>query len=170
MQCYNRISTEMMIRAKVVAVQEVDSENDINGYPIKTIQYDIKQIKMFKGPDHDIEAILTDSSSAMCGVTLETNGKNEYLITGRPEADGKMHVNLCDLIMPWDTISSAQKRGLDHRYQRGCECKITSCISLPCPISAPDECLWTDWVTVSGLQAKYLSCMKRADGSCSWYR
>lgn len=39
--------------------------------------------QMFKGPDQDIEAIFTAPSSAQCGVTLETSGK-EYLITGTP--------------------------------------------------------------------------------------
>lgn len=37
--------------------------------------------QMFKGPNQDIEAVYTAPSSAVCGVTLETNGK-EYLITG----------------------------------------------------------------------------------------
>lgn len=36
---------------------------------------------MFKGSNQDIDAIYTASSSAMCGVTLDTNGK-EYLIAG----------------------------------------------------------------------------------------
>lgn len=37
--------------------------------------------QMFKGPNQDIDAIYTAPSSAVCGVTLDTNGK-EYLITG----------------------------------------------------------------------------------------
>ena len=36
---------------------------------------------MFKGPSDDIDAIYTAPTSAVCGVTLEKNGK-EYLITG----------------------------------------------------------------------------------------
>lgn len=102
-----------MIRAKLVGQQEVNVGNDIYGHPIKRIKYDIKQIKvceilcsmqlyklkssmnmnvffffclnhqMFKGPNQDFEAIYTAPSSAVCGVTLETNG-NEYLITGTP--------------------------------------------------------------------------------------
>lgn len=36
---------------------------------------------MFKGPNQDIDAIYTAPSSAVCGVTLETSGK-EYLVTG----------------------------------------------------------------------------------------
>ncbi|KAG9334548.1 hypothetical protein JZ751_007484 [Albula glossodonta] len=72
----------VVIRAKVVARKEVDSGNDIYGNPIKRIQYDIKQIKMFKGPDHDMETVFTAPSSAVCGVSLDTSGKKEYLISG----------------------------------------------------------------------------------------
>lgn len=38
---------------------------------------------MFKGPDQPIEVIFTAPSSAVCGVTMDTNGKKEYLISGR---------------------------------------------------------------------------------------
>lgn len=37
---------------------------------------------MFKGPDQDIEAVLTAPVSAVCGVTLDAGGKKEYLISG----------------------------------------------------------------------------------------
>lgn len=36
---------------------------------------------MFKGPNQNIDAIYTASSSAVCGVTLDTNGQ-EYVIAG----------------------------------------------------------------------------------------
>lgn len=39
-------------------------------------------LQMFKGPAEDIQYIYTASSSAVCGVTLETGGKKEYLIAG----------------------------------------------------------------------------------------
>lgn len=40
--------------------------------------------QMFKGPDHHIDVIFTAPSSAVCGVTnLDTNGKKEYLISGK---------------------------------------------------------------------------------------
>jgi len=39
---------------------------------------------MFKGPDGEI-TIFTGPSSALCGVNLESNGKKEYLITGKSE-------------------------------------------------------------------------------------
>ncbi|XP_011844986.1 PREDICTED: metalloproteinase inhibitor 2 isoform X1 [Mandrillus leucophaeus] len=162
-----------VIRAKAVSEKEVDSGNDIYGNPIKRIQYEIKQIKMFKGPEKDIEFIYTAPSSAVCGVSLDVGGKKEYLIAGKAEGDGKMHITLCDFIVPWDTLSTTQKKSLNHRYQMGCECKITRCPMIPCYISSPDECLWMDWVTeknINGHQAKFFACIKRSDGSCAWYR
>lgn len=38
--------------------------------------------QMFKGPSNAIDAFYTARSSAMCGVSLETDGRKEYLITG----------------------------------------------------------------------------------------
>ncbi|KAM3863544.1 metalloproteinase inhibitor 2-like [Diretmus argenteus] len=166
-------NAEVVIRAKVVGVGEVDAGNDIYGNPIKRVKYDIKQVKMFKGPDRDIDAVYTAPSSAMCGVTLETNGKNEYLFTGKLESDGTMHVTLCDFIESWESMSATQKKGLIERYQMGCDCKITRCTSIPCMISSQDECLWTDWViekNINGPQAQHFACIKRSDGSCAWYR
>ncbi|MGH0119439.1 UNVERIFIED_CONTAM: hypothetical protein FKN15_024182 [Acipenser sinensis] len=204
---YIAVSLIPVIRAKVVGGKEVVSGNDIYGNPIKRIQYEIKQLKMFKGPDKLIMAVFTAPSSAVCGVTLETNGKKEYLISGRvtgqycpgacglacklpraalssdaialrwlhskAEGDEKMHVTLCDFIIPWESLSATQKKSLNQRYQMGCKCKISRCPSIPCMITAPDECLWTDWVTeksINGRQAKHYSCIKRNDGSCAWYR
>ncbi|KAG5262395.1 hypothetical protein AALO_G00274690 [Alosa alosa] len=166
-------NADVVIRAKVVGGKEVHSGNDIYGNPIKRIQYDIKQIKMFKGPDRDIEFVYTAPSSAVCGVTLDTTGKKEYLISGKAEANGKMHVTLCDLIMPWEAMSATQKKSLSQRYQMGCECKIVRCTSFPCEVSTPEECLWTDWLTeklINGRQANHYACIKRGDGSCAWYR
>lgn len=166
-------NADIVIRAKVVGEKEVDSGNDVYGNPIKRIQYEVKQIKMFKGPTQDIESIFTAPVSAVCGVTLDTSGKKEYLISGKAEAAGSMHVTLCDYIMLWDSMSPTQKKSLSQRYQTGCDCKIVRCPSLPCEISSPEECLWTDLMTekqVYGRQANHYACVKRADASCSWYR
>ncbi|XP_026216963.1 metalloproteinase inhibitor 2b [Anabas testudineus] len=165
-------SADIVIRAKVVGRQEIEVGNNIYGYPVTQIKYDIKQLKMFKGPNQDIDAIYTASSSAVCGVTLDASGK-EYLITGRLNSDGKMHVTLCHFIEPWTDLTETQEKSLTQRYEMGCECKITRCTSIPCTISSPVECLWTDWViekTVNGEQAKHFACIKRSDDSCAWYR
>ncbi|KAK5914020.1 hypothetical protein CgunFtcFv8_008488 [Champsocephalus gunnari] len=164
--------SDVVIRGKVVGVQEVDAGNDIYGNPIKRIKYDIKQIKMFKGPSDDVDAIYTAPTSAVCGVTLEKNGK-EYLITGKLKDDGTMHITLCDFLQPWDELSETQKKSLTQRYEMGCGCKITRCTSIPCMVSSPAECLWTDWLIekkVYGGQAKHFACIKRSDDSCAWYR
>uniref|UniRef100_A0A3B4F6I6 Metalloproteinase inhibitor 2 n=1 Tax=Pundamilia nyererei TaxID=303518 RepID=A0A3B4F6I6_9CICH len=116
--------SQPVIRAKVVGEREVDSGNDIYGNPIKRIQYEVKQIKMFKGPTQDIESVFTAPVSAVCGVTLDATGKKEYLISGKAEASGSMHVTLCDYIMPWDSLSTTQKKSLSQRYQMGCDCKV----------------------------------------------
>lgn len=167
-------NADVVIRAKAMSAKEVDSGNDIYGNPIKRIQYEIKQIKMFKGPDKDIEFIYTAPSTAVCGRLLDTGGKKEYLIAGKSEGNGKMHITLCDLVSTWDSLSPTQKKSLNQRYQMGCECKISRCLSIPCFVSSSDECLWTDWAmeknNVDGRQAKHYACIKRSDGSCAWYR
>lgn len=46
--------------------------------------------------------------------------------TGKEEGGGRVHVTLCDYIMPWEALSAAQKKGLSQRYQMGCECKVST--------------------------------------------
>ncbi|KAL2299631.1 hypothetical protein Nmel_012476, partial [Mimus melanotis] len=51
--------------------------------------------------------------------------------------------------------------------------QITTCYSVPCSITAPNECLWTDWLLerrLYGHQARHYACIRRSDGTCSWYR
>lgn len=162
-------NANVVIRAKVVAHTEVSTGADTYGNPIQKIQYEIKQIKMFKGPDTTIENIFTAPSSAICGVTLE---KKEYLITGKLDEEGKMLVTLCDFISPWDQLTPMQKKSLNQRYQTECDCKIVRCASAPCYINSRSECLWTDWITekeIHGTQAKNYACIKRTNNSCAWY-
>lgn len=166
-------NADVVIRAKVVGRREVVTGNDAYGYPIKMIRYDVKQLKMFKGPDGEIDTIFTGPSSALCGVNLESNGKQEYLITGNLDSNGTLRINLCDYIESWESLSLTQKKSLGQRYQMGCDCKIVQCPIIPCSISEPVECLWTDWVlegTVQGTQAQHYTCVKRSDSSCAWYR
>lgn len=44
--------------------------------------------------------------------------------TGKLEADGTMHVTLCDFIEPWESTSATQKKSLTQRYEMGCDCKV----------------------------------------------
>uniref|UniRef100_A0A8B9H4H3 TIMP metallopeptidase inhibitor 2b n=1 Tax=Astyanax mexicanus TaxID=7994 RepID=A0A8B9H4H3_ASTMX len=77
--CSSKVSP-ITIRAKVIGQKEVVAGNDNYGNPIRKIQYDIKQMKMFKGPQQEIKAIFTAPISPVCGVSLER--EKEYLITG----------------------------------------------------------------------------------------
>ncbi|XP_069500032.1 metalloproteinase inhibitor 4 [Ambystoma mexicanum] len=164
----------IVIRAKISSEKVIsDSADPFN--PNKVIQYEIKQIKMFKGFEKikDVQYVYTPLHSSLCGIKLEANNKKQYLLTGQVSSAGKVHIHLCNYIEPWDDMSLAQKKSLSQRYQMGCDCKITMCYIMPCSINTPDECLWTDWLIerkFDGLQAKHFACIKRSDGSCSWYR
>ncbi|XP_077415340.1 metalloproteinase inhibitor 2-like [Vanacampus margaritifer] len=156
---------DVVIKAKVVG-KKVDDDF------FKPIKYDIKQTKMFKGPNKNFDAIYTAPTSSLCGVTLAKGV--EYLITGRLKSNSSsLHVNLCNFHEPWEKLSATQKKSLVQRYEMGCDCKITHCTSVPCAISSPAECLWTDYLTekiTNGKQAQHFACIKRNDGSCAWYR
>ncbi|KAK6312355.1 hypothetical protein J4Q44_G00180190 [Coregonus suidteri] len=158
-------NADVVIRAKVVGV-EAGSGN--------TIKYDIQQIKVFKRPDRDINAVVTPT---FCRTTLETN--KEYLITGSLNTDGTVNIMRCNFIRTWeassdttDALDSTLPKRLRLQGVMGNYSKIIPCSSLPCPISAPDECLWTDWLSnygQSGPQAQNFACIKRSDWSCAWY-
>lgn len=47
-----------------------------------------------------------------------------HFVSGKADDNGKMHVTLCDLIMPWESMSATQKKSLSQRYQMGCDCKV----------------------------------------------
>ncbi|KAK7939795.1 hypothetical protein WMY93_003121 [Mugilogobius chulae] len=81
-------NSDVVIRARVVGSHMIDAGNDIYGNAIKRVQYDIKMIKMFKGPNQNFDVIYTAPTSTVCGVTLETSSK-EYLIAGKLESDGQ---------------------------------------------------------------------------------
>ena len=59
-----------------------------------------------------------------CHLVIEMVDQSLALLAGKSEANGRMHVTLCDYIMPWDSLSNTQKKGLTQRYQMGCECKV----------------------------------------------
>ncbi|KAL9838947.1 LOW QUALITY PROTEIN: metalloproteinase inhibitor 4 [Geothlypis trichas] len=164
----------LVIRAKISSEKVVPASDDpLDSH--KMIRYEIKQIKMFKGFEKlkDVQYVYTPFDSSLCGVKLEANNKKQYLLTGQILSDGKVLIHLCNYIEPWDDLSLSQKKSLNQRYQMGCGCKITTCYSVPCSITAPNECLWTDWLLerrLQGHQARHYACIRRSDGTCSWYR
>lgn len=38
--------------------------------------------------------------------------------------EGKVYTGLCNLIEKWDKLTLAQRKGLNHRYHLGCNCKV----------------------------------------------
>ncbi|XP_051905557.1 metalloproteinase inhibitor 2-like [Hippocampus zosterae] len=155
---------DVVIKAKVVGVK---ADDDF----FKPIKYSIKQTKMFKGPDKNFDAIYTAPTSSLCGVTLAKGV--EYLITGSLKSNNSLHITLCNFLEPWEKLTATQRNSLVQRYEMGCDCKITPCTSIPCTISSPAECLWTDYLTekiTNGKQARHFACIKRNDNSCAWYR
>lgn len=164
----------LVIRAKISSEKVVPASADPTDTQ-KMIRYEIKQIKMFKGFEKvkDVQYIYTPFDSSLCGVKLEANSQRQYLLTGQVLSDGKVFIHLCNYIEPWEDLSLVQRESLNHHYHLNCGCHITTCYMVPCTISAPNECLWTDWLLeqkLYGYQAQHYVCMKHVDGTCSWYR
>lgn len=68
------------------------------------------------------DEIYTPSSSAACGVYLELN-KN-YVVSGGVEF-GKPFISLCGMIMPWESTTKRQRKGLRQLYKVGCQCQVS---------------------------------------------
>lgn len=39
--------------------------------------------------------------------------------------DGKVYTGLCNFNERWERLSLAQKKGINHRYQLGCNCRVS---------------------------------------------
>ncbi|XP_061701096.1 metalloproteinase inhibitor 2-like [Syngnathoides biaculeatus] len=162
--------TEVVIKATVVGKSEVSLKPG-GGNPgifdpsnFNVIKYDIQQTGAFKGPEKLFGSVFTATNSAACGVNL-VNG-TEYLLPGRLDDNGLLHVSLCSFVSRWEDLSATQKRGVMQRYQLGCDCKITFCSSTPCG-TTQSECLWTDFLM--GQLFRHFTCIKRSDGCCGWF-
>ncbi|XP_042589468.1 metalloproteinase inhibitor 3-like isoform X2 [Cyprinus carpio] len=148
-------SSDIVIRAKVI--EKVPSTvPGLTAYKIQTTE-------TFKQSDKKrIQVIYTPQTS--CGVILKNC---EYLLSGHVQ-DGRVVVNLCDLVKPWNKLSRVQKASLS-MYQRGCVCEISPCTGASCLIEIlQKKCLIR--VTSSGLDKKALQsiCLPGRGGFCSW--
>ncbi|XP_041935263.1 metalloproteinase inhibitor 3 isoform X1 [Alosa sapidissima] len=112
-------NSDIVIRAKVVG------KKLLKDGPFGTMRYTIKQMKMYKGFEkmQHVQHIYTDASESLCGVKFDIN-KYQYLITGRV-FDGKVYTGLCNFNERWERLSLAQKKGINHRYQLGCNCRVS---------------------------------------------
>ncbi|KAK3512569.1 hypothetical protein QTP70_017234 [Hemibagrus guttatus] len=159
--CYSPI----VFRAKVIGQKIASLNYHLHGE--KMIEYKIKLIKMFKGFDQvdTIQYIYTSVQESLCGVTLDAKNKVQYLLSGHLSHEGKVLVELCDITERWDNLLLAQKKNLKYRYQKGCECKISTCSKPRCRAMSANECAWYPYSrqTLQGV------CMKRTNGTCNWY-
>ncbi|XP_075688464.1 metalloproteinase inhibitor 4 [Rhinoderma darwinii] len=163
---------DIVVRARVIGEKIIPSTNSYDS----TVQYEIKVIKIFKGYEkmRDIHYVYTPSESSVCGVRLDVANKREYLLGGHIY-DNRVRINLCGLVYTWDSLSAFQIKSLSQTYvgyHLGCECKIKMCAVEICENLAPNECPWIDWqknYALDGQRAQNSACIKRRDGSCSWY-
>nr|XP_023660733.1 metalloproteinase inhibitor 4-like [Paramormyrops kingsleyae] len=165
---------ELVIRAKITREKVISPSNSSSSH-LKMIQYEIKLMKVFKGfkKVQDIRYLYTPFFSSLCGIKLDSSSKVQYLIFANIMSDGKVVVELCDFVEPWKQLTMTQKKNLNYRYHMGCTCKISTCHTLPCTANVEKECLWTDWLLedkLAGEQVRNSACIRRSDGSCSWYR
>ncbi|XP_062842756.1 metalloproteinase inhibitor 4-like [Trichomycterus rosablanca] len=156
--CYS----DIVIRAKVIGEQTVFPTDSLHGEEM--IEYKIKLIKMFKGFDKvdNLTYVYTSVHESLCGVRLDAKNKVQYLLSGSLFNQGKVEVELCGIVEPWDELPLAQRKNL-HRYQKGCECEISSCYEHHCR-ATKNKCVWHPYSeqTVFGV------CTKHANGSCGW--
>ncbi|XP_061830495.1 metalloproteinase inhibitor 2-like [Nerophis lumbriciformis] len=124
-------------------------------------------LQILKGPIKNYDTVYTAAPAATCGITL-TKGV-EYFFTGPLQDNGAPYVSACDYVVPWKSSYNI----LVERYRMGCGCKVNRCTAVPCGVSGPNECSWTDWLTgnsVDDVKNKQCACIKRSDGSCAWYK
>uniref|UniRef100_A0A671SGD4 Metalloproteinase inhibitor 3-like n=1 Tax=Sinocyclocheilus anshuiensis TaxID=1608454 RepID=A0A671SGD4_9TELE len=145
--------SDIVIRAKVVG------KKLLNDGPFGTLRYTVKQMKVSPSSHRQH----TRSNPLVCCVCV---------CAGRVH-DGKLYTGLCNFNERWERLSLAQKKGINHRYQLGCNCRIKPCHYLPCFVTSKNECLWTDMLShfgFPGYQSRHYACIQQKEGYCSWYR
>ncbi|XP_037544316.1 metalloproteinase inhibitor 2-like [Nematolebias whitei] len=113
--------SDVVFSARVTGKEVINTGNGPLGNSFKNIKYDIQVTKVYKGPDFNIDAVYTSSSSATCGATLDT-GDKLYLITGKLEDDGTVQISRCNFIELYDDLNIAQRLKLFQCYTGGCGC------------------------------------------------
>ncbi|XP_037544954.1 metalloproteinase inhibitor 2 [Nematolebias whitei] len=108
---------DMVFRATVRGRRLVDTGNG----PMKSVRYDVQVTKLFKGSSRHFDAVYTSSSVGACGATLNV-GEQPYVLTGRMDADGAVHITMCDFHALWDDLTFAQRRNLNQCGQSACVC------------------------------------------------
>lgn len=132
---------------------------------LKNDPYESKQIKMFKGFEKSmiLSIFIRLGFLPSVGWKLEANSQKQYLLNW---SDPQWWESLCPCVqLHWGLgkpVPSAERESLNHHYHLNCGCQITTCYTVPCTISAPNEWLWTDWLLerkLTGAEAQHYVCM-----------
>ncbi|XP_067880297.1 metalloproteinase inhibitor 2-like [Heterodontus francisci] len=166
--------SDVVIKGKIVGSKLVARDNSSDPNAFHWIQYEVQQQKMYKGFEkvEEVQYVYTPRADLVCGLVLEADQMNEdYVLSGNVESDGKMYINICSFNKPWSQLTPAQRTNLDERYRAGCQCMIIPCLSLPCSLSADNQCLWTDGILNGkweGAQSQRYACSMKPSGMCQW--
>ncbi|KAM5197411.1 metalloproteinase inhibitor 1 [Hipposideros larvatus] len=163
-------NSDLVIRAKFVGTAEI---NQTTLYQ----RYEIKMTKMFKGfstlgDAHDIQFVYTPAMESVCGYFHRSENRSEEFLIAGQLWKGHLHITTCSFVAPWNSLSTAQRRGFTKIYAAGCdECKVFPCSSIPCKLPSNTHCLWTDQLLTGsdkGFQSRHLACLLREPGMCNW--
>ncbi|XP_023029098.2 tissue inhibitor of metalloproteinase [Leptinotarsa decemlineata] len=128
--------------------------------------YKVRVRKEFKVSEKGVLALKsgrlnTPMYDSMCGVQLEL-GKL-YVISGRIFSL-RAHVNMCGMIMPWESLTRRQRKGLRLLYGHGCSCGIQHCVPGRRCHHQRDSCNWR-----SHCEEKEGICLRQPK-ACVWAR
>lgn len=67
-----------------------------------------------------------DRKIELTQLTLDSTGfpPHPFFSSGRVY-EGKVYTGLCNFNERWERLSLAQKKGFNHRYQLGCNCRVS---------------------------------------------
>ncbi|XP_052424904.1 metalloproteinase inhibitor 3-like isoform X1 [Carassius gibelio] len=152
-------TSDTVIRARVIG--------KVNSHLPQLDAYKIQTIEKFKPLDKKAIPVIY-SSQTSCGISLQND---EYLLAGSIH-DGRLNLNLCDLVKPWKKLSQTQKLYL-RMYQNGCVCEISPCTGASCLIKmVQKKCLIRakDLFTFDDDKALQSICLPESGGAdvCKW--
>lgn len=165
-------SSSLVIRAKFLNDSSTNMFSESFGN-YSLIQYDIETLEVFKG-GAEIKNLkfIYSSTEYYCGYYISPSRYNEdYLITG-PRWNAHVDVNLCNYIVPWRSLSEAQKKGIEGAYN--CDCKI--CFQWECREDPSNHCLlnggdpWDIYLDPEQDELKDQMCALDVNGECTWQK
>uniref|UniRef100_A0A803JYH4 Metalloproteinase inhibitor 1 n=1 Tax=Xenopus tropicalis TaxID=8364 RepID=A0A803JYH4_XENTR len=162
-------NADFVIRARFIGKTQQKAEEP------GRVTYEVKTTKIFKAPDgmDDIQFLSTPAMESLCGYEHKMSNKSQaFLITGHV-MNGNLQIDQCNFIVPWASLSVAQRKGFQEVYPKSCSCSIVPCYSGTCSLESDNQCLWTDvlvnWMEpLNGSQSKYMACVDQGSGLCSW--